>query len=54
MSSQDRDQRLAAKLRENLRRRKAQAKARNAPGPDSRLQGEEGVKGKAPSGESRD
>jgi hypothetical protein len=54
MSSQDRDQRLATKLRENLRRRKAQAKARNAPGPDSTLQGKEGAKGKAPSGESRD
>lgn len=43
MPSSDRDQRLAAKLRENLRRRKAQAKARagseaasETDGPDAR------------------
>ncbi len=30
MSNSDREQRLAAKLRENLRRRKSQAKARSA------------------------
>ncbi|HWJ89035.1 MAG TPA: hypothetical protein VNS12_13280 [Pelagibacterium sp.] len=33
MSKPDRDQRLAAKLKENLRRRKAQAKARATPQP---------------------
>jgi len=40
MSTSDRDQRLAAKLRENLRRRKAQARARTAPAPQSSSQGE--------------
>jgi hypothetical protein len=35
MSNSDRDQRLAAKLRENLRRRKAQAKARTTPANDT-------------------
>lgn len=39
MASSDRDQRLAAKLRENLRRRKAQAKARADTGPGEAHEG---------------
>ncbi|QJR19593.1 hypothetical protein [Pelagibacterium halotolerans] len=50
MSNPDRDQRLAAKLRENLRRRKAQAKARTAPADRSEQQGGAGASKPEPTG----
>jgi hypothetical protein len=33
LARKEREERLAAKLRENLKRRKAQARARKTPGP---------------------
>ncbi|HCO56261.1 MAG TPA: hypothetical protein DIT93_14770 [Pelagibacterium sp.] len=50
MSNPDRDQRLAAKLRENLRRRKAQAKARTAPTDQSDQQEATGTSKPEPTG----
>jgi hypothetical protein len=50
MSNSDRDQRLAAKLRENLRRRKAQAKARTAPANESEQEEGTGTSRTLPTG----
>jgi|TARA_R100000093_G_scaffold36995_1_gene19460 hypothetical protein len=50
MSNSDRDQRLAAKLRENLRRRKAQAKARIAPANESKQEEGTGTSRTLPTG----
>ncbi|WP_404406218.1 hypothetical protein [Pelagibacterium halotolerans] len=41
MTNPDRNQRLAAKLRENLKRRKAQAKARQAHETNDKVQGKD-------------
>ncbi len=50
MSNPDRDQRLAAKLRENLRRRKAQAKARTVPAATSDQKEGTGTSKRQPTG----
>lgn len=52
MTNPDRQHRLAAKLRENLKRRKAQAKVRAARPAEDDTRGDEVLRGKEDDGQS--